>query len=233
MTTTEYVTQCINEKKKIIFAKYGDGEIACMQNKSGNNCDGDKYSNKLGTELIKSFKKLCDESNKGENILIGEWKNSKITQYLKTIYKNKIPFVDYGLIYNVNNEFHKNNKMFNLTKEIQNSNSKKLLMTNKLNIKMNDLFKINKFIEIPQTCWFNNYDQYKNKIIDYINQNKNDHVIILLSSGLASEVLISELIEYNNVSILDIGSGYDFICRKGKHNRAAIANGTIKSNTTY
>jgi hypothetical protein len=51
-----YFVNCINNNIPVIFLKYGDGEYLCMSKAKGANCDNDKYTDKLSSSLINSFK---------------------------------------------------------------------------------------------------------------------------------------------------------------------------------
>ena len=79
----------IKNNKRVIFTKFGDGEYLCMNKHQGENCDGDKYSEKMGDELIESFVILCNLYNfKNENVYIGRWHSNMdvITRYYGTLY---------------------------------------------------------------------------------------------------------------------------------------------------
>ena len=48
-------TDYLQQDKNFVYAKFGDGEFACMNGEQGHNCDLHPYSEKLGKSLIDSF----------------------------------------------------------------------------------------------------------------------------------------------------------------------------------
>lgn len=216
----------IKNNERVIFTKFGDGEYNCMNNHDGCNCDGDKYSEKMGKELIESFIILCDLYNsKNENIYIGRWHSciEKIIGYYGSIYydyllnNNKtikdIPFVDYHFCYNYHPFVFKENNLYDFVKIIRESNKFKILITNNNNEKLNIVFNTNFFLKIQNNCW---YEKYEN-VYNYVDKilSLHEDAIILIAGGLASKILIKDLsLKYNKASFIDIGSGFDLLATK-------------------
>jgi hypothetical protein len=51
MEITNYLSECIINKKPVSFIKYGDGEYNCATSCNGFNCDNDKYTKLLSDGL--------------------------------------------------------------------------------------------------------------------------------------------------------------------------------------
>lgn len=216
----------IKNSNRIIFTKFGDGEFNCMNYEKGHNCDGDTYTDNLGDNLKKSFLDLCNLS-KNEDIYIGKWhsdENKIIRYYGDLLYNNlienktdliDIPFVDYHLCYNDHLSFGENHDLYNFVKTIQDINKFKIIISNNNNIRLLNIFKGDFYITIPYNSWFANnmYNELYNILYNYLNEN-ND-AIVILSAGLASKILISNLaLKFENASFIDIGSGFDLLASK-------------------
>jgi hypothetical protein len=209
-----YFEQLISSNKNFSIVKIGDGEIDCMQNKPGGNIDYHPYSEELGNKLKNSFIEL---SNK-RDIFICDW-----------FYSNPpINLRDEGNLKFYNN-FISNNKLnlnyvrpfellmlgwdnlelpnlFNFYKVIKNSTRNKIYVGPKRISEIVNLLNINHFIEIPLINAFASHNVILNEIKKYIV----DESIVMLSVGLQSPVLVNALLNFNqNITILDIGSGFD------------------------
>jgi hypothetical protein len=221
----------INENKRVIFTKFGDGEYFNMtsyliqKDKMTSpyfeNCDKDKFTYDFGILLRKAFIDLCKRSTK-DNIFLGRWHNNDVNIYLlELLFENSDkynlvspPFVNYHYIY-PDYEYHKNNNLFNFVKTIQNINNFKLIISNKNNNRLNIIFKGNYYLEIPENSWFamGLYNQIKDFISKVLNDFNN--AFIILAAGMGSKILINELSSlYHNASFLDIGSGFDILASK-------------------
>ncbi len=210
MNETNYFTNCINNNKQIIFAKFGDGEYYTCQDKSPIevNCDEDSCTSYLGKHLKKSFKYLVSI-----NCLIGKWEHQFVIDFFNSLItnKNNINWINYAVILNRNEYFNKP-YLLNFVKSIQETNYKKIIITNYKNLKLKELFKTNFFIEVPSKNWFINYKFYLNKIKDEIIDVK---TIIFTAAGMGSKVLIAKLLKnFPLISCIDIGSSFDFLCQK-------------------
>lgn len=224
--STNYVIQRLQNAQPIVFTKFGDGEVQCMQFVKGTNCDGDQYTVSLGTALEETFIRLCDMANaitsdNEDKILIGRWHYHNEVNYLSKLYItylmnqenviiSDIPFVDYHLIYN-DDDFDKTQNMYNFVDAVQKYPFTKVLITNRRNHRLTKAFKTHHFIEIPSRSWYDTcYSEIYFATIAILR--KNPKALILIAGGLASKVLICNLCEkYPEASFLDIGSGFDIL----------------------
>ena len=225
----ESITEKIKNKEKVIFTKFGDGEYIAMRLNDINdhNCDGDRYTHQLGVETSKAICELADRSS-DEYIYIGKWRDyshSEIIEYYHSLYydylinNNKeekyIPFINYTLVYPDNHFDTNNSNIFDFVDTIQKSSYNKVIISNERNMKLQTVFKSDTFISIPEQSWYANglYDNIKNSIEEILKIKPDS--LLLIAAGLASKILINEISkEYPNVSIIDLGSGYDILARK-------------------
>ena len=218
----EQLIHLIKTNTPVSFSKYGDGEYHCAISDKGQNCDYDKYTDKLKDGLIASFKYMIDENN-SENTLIGMWHTEDKCRFWQSLVENKqkIRWVNYHtLIIDINDDFrnaHINNSLKNkiaLYQSIQDSSLKKFVVCNPLMLKMRLLFKADEMIHVPFQNWFDDHfddvlHQLKNKIGD------NPQPMVLTACGMSAKILIAELHKtYPNGIFLDIGSAMDLLCTK-------------------
>lgn len=232
-TAVQDMLDNLQNGKRVIFTKFGDGEGRCMMEDSGWACngDGDRYTSGLAEDLRKAFVTLCDMSDK-ENVYIGKWHSSQehfITFYLGLLYNHlvennstlkSVPFVDYHYCYNICG-FSDTPIMYNFVKTLQNLDNFKIVISNVMNKNLSIIFKSNTFIEIPSNSWYaaGLYEQLFDMTDKILQEHPN--ALILMAGGLASKVLITNLaLKHKNASFIDIGSGFDILaqnrCTRGE-----------------
>lgn len=230
--TTQYVTRCLREHKPIVFTKFGDGEVQCMQFYMGTNCDGDEYTCELGHDLNSVFIQFCDmannntaaENGRHDRILLGRWHHPPEVSYLARLYfhhmsnkggqaVNEIPFVNYHLIYN-DDDFHRSRDLYDFVKAIQSFSQHKVFISNPRNARLVRLFGVDDFIQIASSSWYKTSFSHVYTEVERILA-ANPAALVLIAGGLASKVLISRLCEkYPHASFLDIGSGFDILATR-------------------
>jgi len=222
-----YAQQLIAKNYNFSIIKVGDGELDCMQNKEGGNIDLHPYSIELGEKLKTSLVEIVNRDFQKNNyvpglisgdIYICDWFYSNppinsrdecnLEYYNDFIQKNDLqinfirPFellmLGWGnveLLY-----------LFDFYRTIKNSNRNKIYVGPERISGVKNLLNVDHFIEIPLINAFSSY----NKIIDDIKSVIVDDSIIMLSIGLQSPAVCNELLKFNpNITILDIGSGFD------------------------
>ena len=209
MNTIEFTSK-IKNNKQVIFVKYGDGEIACMYNEAGENCDNDPYTPELRLGLVKSLALYSYYPN----AYIGKWHSEEGFQRLQDIINvvglPEPKFVDYHLVYNDEKVFD-NKNLFNFVKTVQESNRKKIIISNANNIRLKKVFNTEHFIEVDPQNWFINIES----ILSYLKHQITDNCIVITAAGMGSKVLIAELLKTNpTISAIDIGSSFDYLCQK-------------------
>jgi len=193
-----------------------------MKNTPGYNTDGDAFTPALGEHLKRSFIRLCDAAQNGtENILIGRWHYRPEVTYLASCYYDAcvarsvvpadIPFADYHLIHNDDSYMHEGD-MFELVATIARARQCKVVFTNQKNRRMCDIFRTTSFIEIPQQCWYQHYNQYFKLLQEYLTQHSES--IVIFSAGMACKALIADMFsQFPSTSFLDFGSAFDLLCQ--------------------
>lgn len=217
MSFTYNLTNYIKNKKPIVFVRYGDGEINSIKNINIINGDNVITTLKIQNLLKYSLEYFHDK----DDVYIGEWHDKNMVNELIFFVSNpqKIKWVNYHTLhigYDVNDIYETDKYL--LLKEIKNSNMPKLIICNKLLIKLKLLFNTNDFVIIPFRNWFENEGHiYFKKTYDILKKyNKiNKNVIIISMSGYFTKIFFSLLHNYfpNNI-YLDFGSSLDFICTK-------------------
>lgn len=210
----------LNNDERVIFTKFGDGELRCMRNDNSvgiANFDGDRYTIELGQALQKAFIALSESPN----TYIGRWHHLDVTSYCLSLYYDYLvennkelkppPYVHYHFCYN-DCAFDENLNLFNFVKTLQDTKKHKIVITNKLNENHRTIFKADSFIEVPMNSWYA-YGLYEHLITITSNiLDQYPNAIILISAGLASKVLIAYLSQkYKQASFIDLGSGFDIL----------------------
>ncbi len=207
---TELITKYIQEDKPVIFAKFGDGEYLCASGDKGENCDADRYNERLRNGLINSIKYLSGV----QNCYLARWHhNDNIPKFFDTLTTNQINWVDYHTFI-VDDYTFQNDHKVNLYKAIQDSKRRKILVANDLMVKANILLNTSVHVIMPQQNWFeSHFDKYLSMILEQIGDDENP--MILTACGMGAKVLIAELHKKKpNAIYLDIGSGLDYLCTK-------------------
>ena len=211
MITTDEVTRRIKNSEQIVFVKYGDGELSCMMGHEGGNCDNDPYTPQLRIGLIQALYYYINSNN--NNIFIGKWHDETLLNTFLQIYGlNNPQLTKYHLIMNDNDFFH-NNSMYNFLKTIKETKRKKIILSNEKNYRMKELFNADTYIIVPPNNWFVDYSKYYEKVLSEITEDS----ILFTAAGQGSKVLIANILNvYPNLTCLDIGSSFDFLCQKNK-----------------
>lgn len=209
MDITQYLTQCVKYKIPVSFSKYGDGEYNCATGCWGANCDNDPYTQKLSNALVNSFKYMVNDAH---NAHIGLWHDkSKQQQWENFVYKP----VRWAKYHTILFDQHNDEEKVKLYREIKQSDSKKIIICNKLLLKSKLLFDAQYMINVPFNNWFDGFfDDILSNIRDII-KNDDKPPIIITCCGMGAKVLICELYKIcPNGIFLDFGSGLDFLCTK-------------------
>lgn len=208
-----FFTEKIKNNENFSFVKLGDGEIDCMIGRNGTNCDNHNYSNELAEKLKESFIELSKQG-----ALFGDWFNSNpprnqrdvenINYYSNFINSNNLtiklvrPFevllTGWGNLSNDN--------LLNFYKVVKETKRRKIYVGPKVMEGVNKMLNTDYFVEIPKTNAFDDRD----RILSEIKNTLIDDSIIILTVGLMSPYISSEILKTNkNVTILDVGSGLD------------------------
>lgn len=206
-------SELIKNEIPFYFEKWGDGEfytIKLRQEEQYQNCDGDKYTKKFSTDLLKALEEIEKDS---ENHYIGQW------LYHKEVYdffnQYKFNFVNFHRFMFYEGDYEEKIEIF---RNIKNSKLKKVYVCNKdLQEKLKPLLNIDDFLIIPKNNW---YDEKGEEVFEKLKLLIDRKSIVLFSCGSADHILINKLKQYNRNNILiSIGSGFDWYAT-GKSTRS-------------
>ena len=192
-----------------VYVKFGDGEYYAAINRPGGNCDGTKYTMKLGNSIINSFKYLISIPN----VYIGKRQEEPVIQYFEMIAEGSpINWVDYHVfMFRDISTFLK--EKFILYKTISLASQQKIYICNdKLVEKSKKIFKIDNHIIIHPVNWFElDFSIVFNSVCRAVKDPNN--LLILISAGMGGKFLIKCLHKaYPNAILFDIGSAFDQLC---------------------
>ena len=204
MDITDELIRCIKEEKPITFAKFGDGEYMCAIGLQGHNCDGTNYSPELAQGLKTSIKIINTFGG-----YIGLWDEPHVKQFWEETVGGEVNWAHY---HSVIVDRHDWKKKMEIYKAIKESKLNKIYIGNDL-MKRVEILLNTKRLTIHPHNWF--YYDFHN-ILHSILLQLNDHCnIILTSGGMASKILISQLMLHSDKNIfIDIGSALDLIATK-------------------
>ena len=212
------IIEDLKNKKPFAFSRWGDGEWLNIKKHPGENCDGNKYYHDLGDNLRQIVEVKQDYYMGAQS-----YKNN--ANVLRSDY-HKYPHQEW-----INADvFHKASMRVVLGEFVDILKKEKVFY-----IGNNDLKKLNfidNFLSIPQK----NVWKFKDRVMELIKDNvTKDHKIFLFSAGMAANVFIHELWEYDkNNTYIDVGSVFDPYVDKftrGYHKKVFDRN--IKGKNTY
>jgi hypothetical protein len=191
------------------FTKFGDGEFECIIYKTGQNCDGNLYTEKLSEKLENSFINCCLCG-----CYIGKWEQNCPTINELIHYRMKLEekfnlnpnWTHYDILnQNVKHPYNPHLKLF--IEELIKSNRKKIYIgPKKMEDSIMSLFRCDSYIEIPEKNAFETYDVFLKKSEDELIKN----CIYISTSGFSGRCLTSDLNKISSdITFLDFGSGLD------------------------
>ena len=199
----DYFIEKFKEDKNFSFVKYGDGELLCMIGAKGENCDFHPYSIELGELLKSSFGTLLAK----DEVYLADWKDNLIDIRNSFIKSNNLrpKFADYDCFLTIRDNI-KDSRLLDFYTLIKTSSRKKVFIGPKHLKKMKDMLDLSEYIEVPSIDAFSKYKEIREQLVSNV---END-TIYLFCCSMMSCVLCNDLISKNqNITLLDIGSGFD------------------------
>ena len=197
----------LDDNTPFIFAKFGDGELLCMNGSIGSNCDGHPYTPKLANKLRESLFKLSSHPN----IYIADWGTDKFIKIRNKFINhnnNNIKYIEYEVLLSISINISR--ELFELYKSILSCDSRKqviFIIPEQLNNIKNYIAPNATIINIPIRNAFQAYDNLVERVNNVL---IDDDAIIITSCGLLAKALISDLYsEHNNITCMDFGSAFD------------------------
>jgi hypothetical protein len=197
----KYYCDKLSNNDKFSFVKYGDGEWFCMLGAVGGNSDRHQYFPKLGEDLRNCvLNPLSYIYGIGVMGRLDEL-NRNIKVYLKS---NNIDLDWYDA-----DIFHNENLSGNLFPLIEELRKKDIVMVGPNHLrKMESIFPIRKFIEIPLVNCYLVKDQVERDILEAV---KDRESVCLFSASMATNVMVHSLypIIGQQCWMIDCGSLWD------------------------
>ncbi|MCK9371488.1 glycosyltransferase [Candidatus Dojkabacteria bacterium] len=195
----------LERKENFSFTKVGDGEMSCIQKGTGVNCDGQEYSQRLGSALVDAYRDLAVRDN--IMLAIQSEKRWRLPDVEKKVFDGLNPLFNYwtyDLFLNRNEEITDSHRAF--WTKLKNSKRKKVFIGNEKLKGVVNMLNIDEFVIVPEKNAFNEVDN----IVDKLNTILFDDFVVLLSAGPLSKVLIYKILNMNqNITCIDTGSAFD------------------------
>jgi glycosyltransferase involved in cell wall biosynthesis len=178
-TKLDIYTDKIKNNENFTFVKRGDGEIACMTQTTGANCDGHPYTKELGDKLKESFEFLKDKAD------IVEWNDQK----------------NYNvLLHRKDNDLE---KLRNFWMTIKESPRRKMFIGPERLHGVVDFLKIDEFYPVPEV---NAFEFLKGTAVTAVEDND---IWILSCGMPAKWVIAELIKKNPNITCIDAGSSFD------------------------
>lgn len=192
-----------------VYVKFGDGEFYAAIYRPGGNCDGTKYTQKLGNSIKNAFKYLITTPCS----YIGKRPEHQVISYFESLAEGKpIRWIDFHVFMFDNITTFYSEKL-QLYRSIRLATQQKIYVCNERNVdKSKKIFNINDHVIIHPQDWFeNDFSTVFNNVCSLVKDPSK--LIILISAGIGGKFLIKCLhIKYPSAIILDIGSAFDLLC---------------------
>jgi hypothetical protein len=205
--TLELFKEFLDNNEPFVFAKFGDGELLCMDGARGCNCDKHPYSKDLGDKLKKALFNISGKSN----AYIADWNEPKFlkirSKYTNPETADNLNLVDYQLILSLDQnfgdhlrEFYRSIKKASETREVV------MVIPEKLNGVADYIAPTGRIVNVPKINSFSKYDEVLSKITGDLKDNS----IMITACGMMAKSLISEVITENPLTTcIDFGSAFD------------------------
>lgn len=175
------------------FARYGDGEIFCMDGKVGHNCDHHEYFPDLGLAL--------HEAVKNANYMVG-------LQPLSIFENHNIDYFRHLNLYNAD-VLHNASIKKDLQKFFDALWFRRVILVGPEYLSSLDLDSVH--IKIPRVnCWqkFDDVCSFIKVEIDFWKEKMNEPSVVLLCASMMSEVIIDKFRDSDS-TFIDCGSVFD------------------------
>lgn len=205
----EIFIEMLKNNKNFTIAKFGDGEMLNMiaTYEGERNCDGNNYFRGLGDELIRSYIYfLCNP-----NAYICKWHSQiyNIQKEMDNDFKyDSAKFIYYDIL---THKIPFRQEQVNFFKTIQKSSRKKIYISHSgMTQALQPILNIDICINIPSVNCYLHINEILKTIRSFIDTN----MIIMLSAGMCSKVIIAHLLSsHPENTFLDIGSTFDGLIR--------------------
>lgn len=184
--TFSKIVSMIRSGQKFKFARYGDGEINCMNGKQGRNCDSHEYYTDLGKRLRETVKKEPDYMVGIQPLAVSHMEESvkKYFGHFKKLY-------DSDAIHSASID----GRMGELFEALK---LRKVILVGPSHLF--DMGEWEHIVTPDRNCWLQ-YDEIKKQVLIHAEPDN----VVLLCCGMMAEVLLPEV----DATVIDIGSAFD------------------------
>lgn len=200
-------TAMVLRNEAFIFAKFGDGELGCMNGNTGENCDGHPYTPALAVKLRNALHVISGLDNAYIAEWDGEvWGNIR-NKYTHPNHLNDIKLVDYQVLLSVTEHLDSHlQDFYRAIKKASTSKGVVFIIPKELNPVVTYIASSPIIINIPKVNAFSVYDD----ALGMINSKMKDGDILITACGLMAKPLIADAVVSNpNITCLDFGSAFD------------------------
>lgn len=214
LDTLNMWTDCIKTNKNFTFVKFGDGDLISMTATPESlaywgqaDCDGHPFDVCGLGQKTRDAWKFFNEEYKQNPIYLAEWTWGPWGEYMADFIKNtselNVNLVNFEIL--LQNTLCQ--EKYDFFKSIKESKRKKIFVGPKrLHDGVAKFLNINELIEVPLDGVIYKYDDILSNILKNIEKD----AILLFSSSRPTRSFIHKSLEYGNeITCLDIGSGFD------------------------
>lgn len=212
-----YVRQLKNHHP-FALARYGDGEITCIFRHQGHNCDGHKYFDRLGLDLLGTFEKLHEVPFFYGLVRVAQKEMPDEIEAIHEVYQ--VPWVDGTVLVDASRA----GELYPFIEAIK--QHRRVLYVGPPHLRAFFWQELgfwylgrpgSGYHEIPQKNCYLKFNETFEHIASYIRIDKPS--LVLFSAGMMSNVLINRLWgEFGDrVTMIDVGSLFDGFA--GKYSR--------------
>lgn len=193
--TYERMLENIKEGIPFKFARYGDGEIYCMNGKNGANCDNHKYFMDLGEALRQSVREEPMYMVGIQPLSVSHIPD-KVSNY----------FGHFKRLYNAD-VLHNASIDGRLNEFMSALQGRYVILVGPAHLA--SLFPENVHIVLPEIdCW-KEYDHVRDQLVFHLDGLHNG--VVLLAASMMSEVIINWFEDFHH-TFVDVGSVFDPYC---------------------
>ena len=195
--TFKNICEMLKSGKNFKFARYGDGEIACMMRKEGRNTDKHQYFKDLGENLVKSAL-LADYMVGIQPLAV-----SMHEEYINKIFEN---YKDKNQLFNADvlHSASIDGKFYEFMESFKHRHIIYVGPIHLTEISEDNLHIVTDYVD----CW-KQYEQICQDLDFYIDGIVN--AVVLLSCSMMAEVIIDRFKDYPH-TFIDTGSLFDPYC---------------------
>lgn len=230
MNTIQNFKEFLDTDTPFVFAKFGDGELGCMNGAKGCNCDRHPYSEDLSDKLKTSLFGLTSRPN----TYIADWNETGggLFATIRNRHINHEKFNPDNLVeYNslLSNPANFNDELRELYRSIRKCSERKkiiMIVPARLNGVRDYIAPNAELINVPLVNAFSIYDKILSEVLNKVEEDS----IVITSCGMMAKSLIWKIVEsHPSVTCLDFGSAFDPVMIPNKTRLGQADHNTAKA----